>query len=37
MDHPFFIIVVTLAVLTFLGIVCIIIRPFIGDKEQPQA
>ena len=37
MDHPFFIIVVTLAVLTFMGIVCILIKPFISDKEQPQA
>ena len=37
MDHPFFIIVVTLAILTFMGIVCLIIKPFISDKEQPQA
>ena len=37
MDNPFFIIVVTLAILTFLGIVCIVIKPFISDKEQPQA
>ena len=31
MDHPFFIIVVTFGILTFLGIVCILIKPFI-DK-----
>ena len=36
MDDPFFIIVVTLGILTFLGIVCIVIKPFI-DKEQPKA
>ena len=29
MDNLFFIIVVTLAILTFLGIVCIVIKPFI--------
>jgi hypothetical protein len=37
MEHPFFIIVVTLAILTFLGIVCLLIKPFISGKEQSQA
>ena len=37
MDDPFFIIVVTLGILTFLGIVCIVIKPFISGKEKPQA
>jgi hypothetical protein len=36
MDEPFFIIVVTMGILTFLGIVCIAIKPLI-DKKQPQA
>ena len=35
MDEPFFIIVVTMGILTFLGIVCILIKPLI-DKEQPK-
>ena len=36
MDNPFFIIVVTLGILTVLGIIGLIISPFLKDKEQPQ-
>jgi hypothetical protein len=36
MDNPFFIIVVTLGILSVLGIIGIIISPFLKDKEQPQ-
>jgi hypothetical protein len=36
MDNPFFIIVVTLGILAVLGIIGIIISPFLKDKEQPQ-
>jgi hypothetical protein len=37
MDNPFFIIVVTLGILTVMGIIGLIISPFLKDKEQPQA
>ena len=37
MDNFFFIIVVTMGILTFLGIVCILIKPLISGKEKPQA
>jgi hypothetical protein len=36
MEHPFFIIVVTLGILTLMGIIGLIISPFLKDKEQPQ-
>ena len=36
MDNPFFYIVVTLGILTVLGIIGLIITPFLKDKEQPQ-
>jgi len=38
MEHPFFIIVVTLGVLTVMGVIGLIISPFLKDKgqEQPQ-
>jgi predicted PurR-regulated permease PerM len=36
MDHPFFIIVATLGILTVMGIIGLIISPFLKDKEQPQ-
>jgi len=34
MEQPFFVIVVTLAVLTFMGIICLAIKPFISNKES---
>ena len=37
MDHPFFMIVCALGVLAVLGIIGIIISPFLKDKEQPQS
>jgi hypothetical protein len=37
MDNPFFIIVITLGVFALLGIIGLIISPFLRDKEQPQA
>jgi len=37
MEHPFFIIVITLGVLTVMGIIGLIISPFLKDKELPQA
>ena len=36
MDHPFFMIVVSLGVLAVLGFIGLIISPFFKDKEQPQ-
>jgi hypothetical protein len=36
MDTPFFIIVVSLGILTVMGIIGLIISPFLKDKEQPQ-
>jgi hypothetical protein len=36
MDNPFFYIVVTLGVLTVIGIICIAISPLLKDKEQQQ-
>ena len=35
--EPFTMIVVTLGILTVLGIVGIAISPFLKDKEEPQA
>jgi hypothetical protein len=35
--HPFFMIVVTLGILAVIGIIGIIISPFLKDKEEPQA
>ena len=37
MGDPFFIIVVTLGILSVLGIIGIIISPLLKDKEQPQS
>ena len=37
MDHPFFIIVCALGVLNVLGIIGLIISPFLKDKEQPES
>jgi hypothetical protein len=36
MDSPFFMIVVALGILAVLGIIGIIISPFLKDKEQSQ-
>jgi hypothetical protein len=36
MDHPFFMIVVALGILAALGIIGLIISPFLRDKEQPE-
>ena len=35
MEHPFFYIVVTLGILTVLGIIGIAISPLLRDKEEP--
>jgi hypothetical protein len=37
MDNPLFIIVVTLGILAVMGIIGLIISPFLKDKEQPQS
>jgi hypothetical protein len=37
MDNPFFIIVVALGILAVMGIIGLIISPFLKDKEQPQS
>jgi hypothetical protein len=37
MDHPFFYIVVTLGIFAAIGIIGVIISPFLKDKEEPQA
>jgi len=34
--EPFTIIVITLGILALLGIIGLIISPFLKDKEQPQ-
>ena len=37
MDHPFFMIVVSLGVLAVLGFIGVVISPLFRDKEQPEA
>ena len=36
MEHPFFYIVVTLGILTVLGIVGILVEPLLRDKEESE-